>query len=157
MTIAAMLVAVSLAIQNMLPVDSAANSLNKTQTLCLTEAIYHEARGEPEKGRLLVAQTIVNRAERSHKGDLCATLAVKGQFPWWKQRRRMPVTEVDAFNLAAALAVKVQLGLMAPTPMRVYYFFGTTEWRYFRWANTANNIRIGRHIFLPLQSSNDKF
>jgi spore germination cell wall hydrolase CwlJ-like protein len=31
---------------------------------CLAQAIYYEARGEPERGRLAVAQVILNRANR---------------------------------------------------------------------------------------------
>ena len=38
----------------------------KTSTECLSEALYHEARGESEKGQLAVAGVIYNRVVSSH-------------------------------------------------------------------------------------------
>jgi spore germination cell wall hydrolase CwlJ-like protein len=152
-----MLVAVALAIRSILPLHPHAEPINSRQTLCLAQAIYHESRGEPYAGQVLVAETILNRAHRSHNGDICETLAVRGQFPWWKHRNRMPVTEEAAFTRSAELAVNVQSGTYVPSAFAVYYFFGKTEWPYFRWANTRRTIRIGTHIFLPLQKPSDKF
>ena len=36
--------------------------LANSEQLCLTQAIYHEARGESEKGQWAVANVIINRA-----------------------------------------------------------------------------------------------
>lgn len=33
----------------------------RKQVECLTQAIYHEARGEPERGQVAVAQVVLNR------------------------------------------------------------------------------------------------
>jgi N-acetylmuramoyl-L-alanine amidase len=157
MTPATMLVAVALAIRSILPLHPHAEPISSRQTMCLAQAIYHESRGEPYSGQVLVAETILNRANRSHGGDICATLAVRGQFPWWRHHSRMPVTEDDAFTRAAELAVNVQAGTHIPSTFSVYYFFGKTEWAYFRWADTRRTIRVGSHIFLPLQKDTDKF
>lgn len=36
---------------------------NAKDTICMTDALFHEARGEPAKGKLLVIKTIQNRAK----------------------------------------------------------------------------------------------
>lgn len=157
MLLTTMLAATSLALRSIALLQPQAELLDKRQTLCLAEAIYHEARGEPYIGQVLVAETILNRAKRSNNGNICKTMATKGQFPWWKHHRSMPIKEEVAFKRAAELAVHTQLGTKVATPFPVYYFFGKTEWRYFKWANTRHTVRIGSHIFLPLQATNDKF
>jgi spore germination cell wall hydrolase CwlJ-like protein len=47
---------------------------------CLLDNIYYEARGEPEKGQLLVAKATLNRAEVY--GSVCAAVYEPYQFSW---------------------------------------------------------------------------
>ena len=58
--------------------------LTKEEQLCLTQAIYHEARGESEAGQWAVANVIINRAmSKKFPGSLCGVVfqnADKGRF-----------------------------------------------------------------------------
>jgi spore germination cell wall hydrolase CwlJ-like protein len=50
---------------------------------CLSEAVYREARGESYRGRLAVAQTVLNRV-KSHRfpNTVCGVVFQKFQFSW---------------------------------------------------------------------------
>lgn len=48
---------------------------------CLAVNIYFEARSEPTKGQIAVAQVTLNRAEKKGK-RICEVVAEKKQFSW---------------------------------------------------------------------------
>lgn len=54
-----------------------------TPTECLATAIYHEARGEPWRGRLAVAQVVLNRGTNP-----CKVINRVGQFTWKTNNRQ---------------------------------------------------------------------
>lgn len=56
-------------------------NLNPTSTECLAAAIYKEARGESIRGRLAVAQVVLNR------GEPCVVVNQPGQFSWRRTDR----------------------------------------------------------------------
>lgn len=50
---------------------------------CLAMNIYHEARGETEKGKLAVAAVTINRVENKHYPDnVCDVVWQRKQFSW---------------------------------------------------------------------------
>jgi spore germination cell wall hydrolase CwlJ-like protein len=51
-------------------------NLKPNSTECLAAAIYKEARGESLKGKLAVAQVVLNR------GEPCTVINQPGQFSW---------------------------------------------------------------------------
>lgn len=57
------------------------NTLNMTlkEFKCLSENVYHEARGEPFQGQLMVAKVTLNRAGNK---DICSVVYAKHQFSW---------------------------------------------------------------------------
>lgn len=56
-------------------------NLNPTSTECLAAAIYKEARGESIRGKLAVAQVVLNR------GEPCAVINQHRQFSWRAKSR----------------------------------------------------------------------
>jgi spore germination cell wall hydrolase CwlJ-like protein len=55
----------------------------RADTKCLADNIYHEARGEPFRGQLAVAQVTINRFQSGKHGKtICATVHEKKQFSW---------------------------------------------------------------------------
>ena len=44
--------------------SAAIASTKQNEVTCLAQAIFHEARGEPERGRLAVAQVVLNRVNQ---------------------------------------------------------------------------------------------
>lgn len=53
----------------------------QSDTKCLANAIWFEARGQPVKTQAAVLQVIRNRAKRDKK-SICDVVKEKGQFPW---------------------------------------------------------------------------
>jgi spore germination cell wall hydrolase CwlJ-like protein len=50
---------------------------------CLSEVVYHEARGESYRGRLAVAQTVLNRVRSVRfPNTVCGVVFQRGQFSW---------------------------------------------------------------------------
>lgn len=72
---------------------------------CLAENIYHEARGEPVKGRYAVAHVTANRVKDGSWGNsLCDVIRQPHQFSWTRMRlAAMPgdgATVRDAYSIA---------------------------------------------------------
>ena len=58
------------------------------QTQCLAKAIYHEARGEPEKCQRMVADVVLNRVEhKNYPSTVCDVVFQTNQFSWSKHPR----------------------------------------------------------------------
>lgn len=126
---------------------------------CLTQAIYHEARGESEAGQLAVANVIVNRARSGKFPDtLCGVIyqnADKGlyrcQFTFACDGRSKPATERRALARSAALAQSVYAEFalgeqVGAVPASALYYHTTAVSP--SWSNTYNEVaQIGAHIF----------
>jgi len=126
---------------------------------CLTQAIYHEARGESEAGQLAVANVIVNRARSGKFPDsLCGVIyqnANKGryrcQFTFACDGRSDAPGERRAWARSAALAHEVYVEFatgdtVGAVPGSALYYH-TTAVRP-NWANTYSAVaQIGSHIF----------
>ena len=86
--------------------------LSRQEQLCLTQAIYHEARGESEAGQWAVANVIINRAmSKKFPDTLCGVVfqnAEKGrykcQFTFACDGRSDFGTETRAWNHAVKMA-----------------------------------------------------
>ena len=61
------------------PYSESHPQVHRHHVQCLASALYHEARGEPFKGKLWVAKVVLNRG-----GDVCKVIYQKDQFPWTK-------------------------------------------------------------------------
>lgn len=58
-----------------------ADSLNRKELMCLSTAVYHEARGEPVMGQIAVAHTVMNRVKSSSYPDtVCEVIYQSNQF-----------------------------------------------------------------------------
>ena len=75
----------------------------------MTQAIYHEARGEGHVGMLAVAHVIVNRTmSPMYPDDVCEVISQRGQFPWSKSATK--VVDHAMFAHAMSLAWDVLSG-----------------------------------------------
>ena len=140
------------------PLEERLNHANAERD-CLTQAIYHEARGESAAGQLAVANVIVNRA-RSGKfpSTLCGVIyqnADKGlyrcQFTFACDGLSKPTSERRALARSADLAQSVyaEFALGEPVgavPSSALYYHTTAVNP--SWSNTYNAVaQIGSHIF----------
>jgi spore germination cell wall hydrolase CwlJ-like protein len=73
--------------------------------MCLAQAIYFEARGEPLDGQLAVGAVIVNRTNSDrYPGDYCSVVTQPGQFSFVR-RGRIPSPDESSLAWTRAKAV----------------------------------------------------
>ena len=129
---------------------------SKKETACLANAIYFEARGEPERGRIAVAQVVINRLKNpAYPNTLCSVVYQnkhkrnRCQFSFACDGIRDRVTDKKSWAEAESLAESIlhddknlfQADIGAATHYHATYVRP-------RWArSTKKKQRIGRHIF----------
>lgn len=129
-------------------------SLSTQERNCLATAIYHEARGEPIRGQIAVAQVVINRVKSDFYPDtICGVVfqnqhwrnrcqfsfACDGRSNGWRDRR--------SWAIATDIAVKVATGeaYLTDVGQATHYH---ADYVNPRWNRSMNRVsRIGRHIF----------
>jgi len=125
-----------------------------TEINCLALNIYWEARSEPKKGQIAVAQVAVNRMNNPvFPNTICnvvkqvsGTPPANCQFSWWCDGKSDRPTEQDAWEAATKLAAVVMSGGHAdPTRGALYYHHQTVRPAW----STRKRVRakIGSHLF----------
>ncbi|WP_439572237.1 cell wall hydrolase [Phreatobacter sp.] len=122
---------------------------------CLAEAIYWEARSEPERGQMAVAQVVLNRAVSGfYPRDVCGVVYQNAhrylacQFTFACEGRRSLVpTEAASWSRATTIASQMmrgQLWLNEVGHATHYHANYVRPW----WARSMNRLQqIGLHIF----------
>ena len=119
-----------------------------TDLFCLAKNIYHEARGEPIKGRYAVAQVTINRSKhRKFSGSICDVVFAPYQFSWANNRsQRWSTPKGASWKDARQIAIDVlENGKRVKGMEKALYFHSkhvSPGWR-----NVERLIRIGSHIF----------
>lgn len=116
--------------------------------LCLAQAIYFEARGEPIEGQLAVGQVIINRTESRHyPADYCSVVAQPAQFSFVKRGViPRPDTGSPAWARAKAIAQIAHRALWPSEAGDALYFHATYVKP--RWARRKTALaRIDTHVF----------
>jgi spore germination cell wall hydrolase CwlJ-like protein len=96
--------------------------IDRQQTYCMAEAVYHEARGEPAIGQVAVAHVIMNRAESDAYPDtVCDVIRQPYQFSY------DPDSGIyygsDEWESALEAAVFAKLGIVSdPTSGALHYY-----------------------------------
>jgi spore germination cell wall hydrolase CwlJ-like protein len=133
--------------------------LSKAEQLCLTQAIYHEARGESEAGQWAVANVIINRAmSKKFPSTLCGVVfqnADQGkfrcQFTFACDGRSDMGTERGAWNRATKMAQVAFREFQAGDrpgviPNSALYYHTTAVSP--SWSNKFHKVAtIGSHMF----------
>jgi spore germination cell wall hydrolase CwlJ-like protein len=124
-----------------------ATTIPKSQLNCLTEAVYHEARGEPELGQKLVAKTILQRKSSSKfPNTVCGVINQKGQFSY-KTKRGIRVRELSTYKKIEQL-VKAEVKKFSPSKSNPLYFYNPKKVKP-GWAKKMKVLkRAGNHVFL---------
>ena len=84
---------------------------NEAQIECLAKNIYHEARGQSQKGQIAVANVVLNRVEsRKFPNSACSVINQRTrkvcQFTWVCGSKK-PIRERNAWERAKELARKI--------------------------------------------------
>jgi spore germination cell wall hydrolase CwlJ-like protein len=121
---------------------------------CLALNLYHEARGEPELGRIAVGQVVLNRAaDGDFPGTLCAVVHQGGattlnrcQFSWWCDGKSDRPNSEEDWADSQRLAAELARGWHGdPTGGALWYHadYVSPSWR----QAFVQGPQIGRHIF----------
>ena len=131
---------------------SSGSRIQKQEHHCLSLALYWEARGEPEKGRLAVGWTILNR-ERSPEfpSSVCGVVFEGGetppcQFSWWCDGKSDRPRDKKSWIRSQVLAARL-LTDPPPDPTRGALFFHSTSIAVPWVRPRTRTARIGNHIF----------
>ncbi len=124
---------------------------------CLTEAIYFESRGEPEKGQRAVAQVVLNRVRSGvYPSNVCdvvyqnAHRRNKCQFSYLCDGSSLKVKEKDAWKAAERIASEAIAGTnyVKEVGDSTHYH---ADWVYPTWRHELDRTRkIGIHIFYKM-------
>ena len=119
---------------------------------CLALNIFHEARGEPEQGRIEVALVTMNRAQASGK-TVCQTIKAPNQFSWVSKRGvRAPLHEPSTWKRSLQEAQLVYNHLHKMDTRNSMFFHN----KYVRpaWVkHKKKTISIGNHVFYTYRKS----
>lgn len=136
-----------------LPIVIAADNftLKNKEVYCLALNMYHEARGETDKGALAVAFVTMNRVrDYSFPNTVCGVvfqkIKKKCQFSWVCRKYDKSINDKEKFQELLKLAKKVYNGEYSDFTRGAKYFHNVSV--YPKWAKTKNKtIKIGQHIF----------
>jgi spore germination cell wall hydrolase CwlJ-like protein len=96
-------------------------NIDKQELLCLSTAIYHEARGEPREGKDAVAHVILNRVgHKWYKNSICGVVYQDHQFT--NIKRAKPVDDKYWIKSVKA-AIEAVTGISSdPTHGAIMYY-----------------------------------
>ena len=125
---------------------------------CLAEAIYFEARGEPDEGQAAVAQVVLNRVSSGlYPPTICSVVYQNPrhfnacQFSFACSGRPLRITEPDAWRQAQRIATEVTNGSTYLSEVGGSTHFHANYVRP-RWARRLEKMDvIGHHIFYKLK------
>jgi spore germination cell wall hydrolase CwlJ-like protein len=125
---------------------------------CLAEAIYFEARGEPEESQAAVAQVVLNRVSSGlYPPTICSVVYQNRrhfngcQFSFACSGNSLRITEPDAWRQAQRIAAEVTNGSTYLSEIGGSTHFHANYVRP-RWARRLEKMDvIGHHIFYKLK------
>lgn len=133
------------------------DNLSKEQR-CLAEAVYFEARSEPEAGQAAVAQVVLNRMKSGlYPASICGVVYqnrhrhLACQFTFACEGKALRVNETDSWEMAKRVASEVLEGrtYLAEVGNSTHYH---ADYVKPYWARRLKKMDvIGRHIFYKLR------
>ena len=109
---------------------------------CMTEALYHEARGESIRGKIAVGHVILNRINLGYGKTPCDIVSQRKQFSWYG--KGYSVRETEKWNDCYILSKKI-LANETKDPTHGSIFFHEKKIKP-NWKCKRVGV-IGNHIF----------
>lgn len=116
-----------------------------TATVCLALNMYHEARGEPLAGQLLVAEVTLNRA-RNRNQSICETVYEPHQFSWTSDGRSDIPKDIGTYTDLLILSKEIMRDpdILPGSSANYFHSVGVRpKWSY----RFKRLFRVGNHIF----------
>ena len=126
--------------------------VDMSQSVCLAQAMYYEARGEGLKGQVAVANVVINRATFPgyFPNSLCGVISERGQFQWYHNARLRgkrnfhPRIDDEVGLLAKKIIITHNQGRRFDNTHGSYYFNANGK----RMSpNIVRRAQVGRHTF----------
>ena len=123
-----------------------------SQSVCLAQAMFYEARGEGLKGQVAVANVVINRATFPgyFPNSLCGVISERGQFQWYHNSRLRgkrnfhPRIDDEFVLLAKKIIITHNQGRRFDNTHGSYYFNANGK----RMSpNIVRRAQVGRHTF----------
>lgn len=105
---------------------------------CLVSLVWHEARGEGAKGRRAVLDVVHSRAQ-VRGWSYCRTVAEPSQFPWYKRKGLVELTDDTLATYNAAFEHRAVL----TDEKHLWFYSGPRP----SWAKRMWCEKLGRHTF----------
>jgi N-acetylmuramoyl-L-alanine amidase len=127
--------------------DHASARTRDAEHECLAGAVYFEAKGEPLRGQLAVAEVILNRAGSGRfPASICGVVKQRGQFSFVRGGRFPPIARASAaWRKAVAVAHIAREELAEGAVPRALFFHATYVAP--RWRGLTRIATVGNHIF----------
>jgi cell wall hydrolase len=122
-----------------------AETADDSEQKCLATAVYFEAKGEPLRGQLAVAQVILNRTRSGRfPSSVCGVVRQRGQFSFVHGGHLPSAPRASAAWRKAVAVARKAAGGAEPVAARALFFHArsvSTGWHAVRVA------QIGNHVF----------
>jgi len=127
----------------------------QAERVCLTEALYYEARGEGERGQEAVAEVVLDRVRSGrHPDSICGVVHEPHQFSFVDDGSMLRKRDPDAWEDASDLAARIIRGDVVTAMTRSAMFYHKANIRP-RWAKAlVRTAQIGNHIFYQPRNRN---
>jgi N-acetylmuramoyl-L-alanine amidase len=127
------------------PRPALAETADDAEQKCLATAVYFEAKGEPLRGQLAVAQVILNRTHLGRfPSSVCGVVRQRGQFSFVHGGHLPGAPRISAAWRKAVAVARKAAGGAEPVAARALFFHArsvSTGWHAVRVA------QIGNHVF----------
>lgn len=108
----------------------------------MSQAIYHEARGENYKGKIAIGHVIMNRIKKGYGDNPCEIVSQRNQFSWYK--RDYKIKEIQRWKECLELSRLIISGkTIDPTKGSIFFHEKHIRpgWKY------KKTMIIGSHTF----------
>ncbi|MBV8687859.1 MAG: cell wall hydrolase [Alphaproteobacteria bacterium] len=125
----------------------ASSAPRDAEEACIAGAVYFEAKGEPLKGQLSVAEVIINRARSGRfPATACGVVRQRGQFSFIRGGGFPPIARGSAAWRTAVAIARVARGKLAAGGAPKALFFHARRVAP-SWRGVTRVASIGNHVF----------
>jgi spore germination cell wall hydrolase CwlJ-like protein len=132
------------------PRQQASTDLSEGELFYLTQAIYHEARGEDALGQAAVAHVILNRVKSPLFPDSVREVVWQpDQFSFTNDGRSDRMTDLEAIGKAVDIALAASRGKIKDSTGGALHYYAHERVRPY-WSSRGHRLVVGDHTFVKL-------
>jgi spore germination cell wall hydrolase CwlJ-like protein len=129
-------------------INSTGALVDADELICLSDNVYHEARGETQEGQIAVAYVTINRVGDGRFGEtICEVVYEDGQFSWTDDGEKKIGEKLAYLNAMRTAIAAIDGSVDDPTFGATYYYNPKAAKP--RWARKfTESAVIGAHRFM---------